>query len=98
MVKLPTDIRFLEDTTMTEKSKKPLPDLKTFIENMNKKDTVRNGKKIRFGFTKRKRRTRKVRMKTESIGDCGFFSSDRTIQQYCDDIWGVKPVKVGGEN
>jgi hypothetical protein len=29
-------------------------DLKTFIENVNKKDK-RNGLKIRFGFTKRKR-------------------------------------------
>ncbi len=30
-------------------------DLKTFIENVNKKDR-RNGRKITFGFTKRKRR------------------------------------------
>jgi len=29
-------------------------DLETFIENVNKKDKL-NGKKIRFGFTKRKR-------------------------------------------
>lgn len=42
-----------KDTTMTEK---PLPDLKTFIENMNKKDNKRNGKKIRFNFVKRKRK------------------------------------------
>ena len=35
--------------------KKPLPDLKTFIENVNKKDKV-NGKKITFGFSKRKRK------------------------------------------
>ena len=41
---------------MSDKSAKPLPDLKTFIENVNKKDTVRNGKKIRFAFTKRKRK------------------------------------------
>jgi len=40
-----------EEITMTEK---PLPDLKTFIENVNKKSKP-NGKKIRFGFTKRKR-------------------------------------------
>jgi starch phosphorylase len=25
---------------------------------------------------------------------CGFFSSDRTIAQYCDEIWDVKPVRV----
>jgi len=36
-------------------SDKPLPDLETFIQNMNKKDK-RNGKKIRFGFVKRKRK------------------------------------------
>jgi hypothetical protein len=34
---------------------KPLPDLKTFIENVNKKDKL-SGKKIRFAFTKRKRK------------------------------------------
>jgi hypothetical protein len=37
---------------MTEKQ---LPDLKTFIKNVNKKDEKRNGLKIRFAFTKRKR-------------------------------------------
>ena len=34
---------------------KPLLALKTFIENVNKKDKL-NGKKIRFNFTKRKRK------------------------------------------
>jgi hypothetical protein len=38
---------------MTEKK---LTDLKTFIENVNKKEEKRNGKKVRFGFTKRKRK------------------------------------------
>ena len=37
---------------MTEK---PLLDLETFIENVNKKSKP-NGKKVRFGFTKRKRK------------------------------------------
>jgi hypothetical protein len=39
---------------MTDKSAKPTKDLQTFIENINKKDKL-NGKKITFGFTKRKR-------------------------------------------
>jgi len=32
---------------------KPLTDLKTFIENVNKKDKL-NGKKIRFSWSRRK--------------------------------------------
>jgi len=36
-------------------SEKQLPDLKTFVENVNKKDKL-SGKKIRFNFTKRKRK------------------------------------------
>jgi len=37
-------------------SDKEMIDLKTFLENVNKKDKKRNGKKVRFGFTKRKRK------------------------------------------
>lgn len=40
---------------MTAKPAKPTKDLQTFIENINKKDKL-NGLKIRFGFTKRKRK------------------------------------------
>ena len=29
-----------------------------------------------------------------NVARMGKFSSDRTIQQYCDDIWLVKPVKI----
>ena len=36
-------------------AEKFLPDLKEFIENVNKKDKL-HGKKIRFSFTKRKRK------------------------------------------
>ena len=35
---------------------KPQTDLKTFIENINKKPEKRNGLKVRFAFTKRKRK------------------------------------------
>ncbi len=53
MLKLSLNCSDKKDTVMTDK---PLPDLKTFIENINKKDDKRNGKKIRFAFTKRKRK------------------------------------------
>ena len=36
-------------------AEKKQQDLETFIENVNKKDKM-NGKKVRFGFTKRKRK------------------------------------------
>ena len=36
-------------------SDKPVTELKTFIENVNKKDKL-NGKKIKFGFSKRKKK------------------------------------------
>ena len=39
----------------TKVAEKPLPDLKEFIENVNKKDKL-SGKKIHFAFTKRKRK------------------------------------------
>ena len=39
---------------MADKPAKPATDLDTFVENVNKKDKL-NGKRIRFGFTKRKR-------------------------------------------
>jgi len=46
-VQLEKDIAFMTD--------KPLTDLKTFIKNINKKDKPK-GKKIKFGFSKRKRK------------------------------------------
>jgi hypothetical protein len=42
----------MKDAAITDK---PVKDLQTFIENVNKKDKM-NGLKIRFGFTKRKRK------------------------------------------
>lgn len=40
----------------TVTGEKSLTDLKTFVENINKKDKKRNGLKIRFAFTNRKRK------------------------------------------
>ena len=40
----------------TATNEKPLPDLKTFVDNVNKKDKKRNGLKIHFAFTNRKRK------------------------------------------
>ncbi len=37
-------------------SDKPLTDLKTFIENVNKKSNKHNGKKVRFNWIKQKRK------------------------------------------
>jgi starch phosphorylase len=30
-----------------------------------------------------------------NVARMGKFSSDRTIQEYCDEIWNVKPVRIG---
>jgi hypothetical protein len=37
-------------------SEKKPTDLKEFIKSVNKKEEKHNGKKVRFGFTKRKRK------------------------------------------
>mgnify|MGYP000934494244 CR=1 FL=1 len=33
------------------------------------------------------------RMSILNSARCGFFSSDRAMKQYCEDIWKVKPLK-----
>ena len=33
-----------------------------------------------------------------NIANCGKFSSDRTITEYAEDIWKIKPVTVDMEN
>jgi starch phosphorylase len=35
-----------------------------------------------------------TRMSILNVARMGKFSSDRTIQEYCRDIWGVKPVRI----
>ncbi len=48
------EIRYQQKEILHMAEKKQT-DLKTFIENVNKKDKL-SGKKVRFGFTKRKRK------------------------------------------
>ncbi|HUI94060.1 MAG TPA: glycogen/starch/alpha-glucan phosphorylase [Chitinivibrionales bacterium] len=35
-----------------------------------------------------------AKMSILNVANMGRFSSDRTIQQYADDIWGVKPIRI----
>lgn len=37
-------------------------------------------------------RLRWQQMSLNNIAQAGYFSSDRTIQEYADDIWGIKPL------
>ncbi len=35
-----------------------------------------------------------TRMSIRNVARCGFFSSDRSMRQYCDEIWKVQPVAL----
>ena len=35
-----------------------------------------------------------TKMSILNVANAGKFSTDRTIQQYADEIWNVKPVKI----
>ena len=37
-------------------------------------------------------------MMLHNVAKMGYFSSDRSIKEYCENIWHVKPVNVGGLN
>jgi hypothetical protein len=41
-----------------KKTEKPNTDAATFVENVSKKGTAVNGRRINFGFTRRKRKAR----------------------------------------
>ena len=40
-------------------------------------------------------RTRWERMSLMNTASAGYFSSDRSIREYADRIWHIKPVKKG---
>ena len=41
---------------------------------------------------KYRNRSQWARMMLINIAKSGYFSSDRTIQQYADEIWNLKPI------
>jgi hypothetical protein len=36
-----------------------------------------------------------VRMSIMNAARCGYFSSDRSVREYCDQIWKVQPIEIG---
>lgn len=59
-----------------------LADYRSYVDTQDKVDTL---------YRHPDEWTRKALL---NIANMGYFSSDRTIQEYADEIWGIKPVRL----
>ncbi|NTW48424.1 MAG: glycogen/starch/alpha-glucan phosphorylase [Chlorobiales bacterium] len=56
------------------------------------RDYIRSQREVEQSYSNQKKWTR---MSILNVANMGRFSSDRTIQQYTDEIWNAKPVTIG---